>query len=491
MQAKSPQIMTPSQLNRLARDLLEGSFGQLWIEAEISGFTRAASGHWYFTLKDNRAQLRCAMFRGANQSVAVQPGNGDLVQARGKVSLFEARGDFQFIIDRLQPAGLGAILRAFEALKAKLEAEGLFDPARKRPLPRFPQRIAIVSSAKGAAIHDVLSIISRRWPMLAVDLYPTTVQGTEAATEILAALRAIAKRTDDYDLVLLTRGGGAREDLLPFDDEALARAIVAQPQPVVSAVGHETDFTIADLAADLRAATPSAAAEQIVPDASVIGRMLEQQRSRYGRALSNSLRQQSQRHDLAASRLRGLSPKPGLRAQALQLRSEQGQLQGQLKMSLLARQTELERLRSRVQAHSPASRLEQTRARLRQLQQRWSRLTLSWSGAAHTRSVDCLARLHRLPLHSRIDAHRSTIGLHNERMPRALARAQQDRVRRLAQTVKSLRALGPESVLARGYALLLDRDSGLPLRSVASLPAGKRLRARLADGQVEMQVDPE
>lgn len=489
--ANAPKIMTPSQLNRLARDLLEGSFGQLWIEAEISGFTRAASGHWYFTLKDSRAQLRCAMFRGANQSVATTPGNGDQIQARGKVSLFEARGDFQFIIDRLQPAGLGAILRAFEALKASLEAEGLFAPERKRPLPKFPNRVAIVSSAKGAAIHDVLSIIARRWPLLAVDLYSTTVQGNEAAADIRTALKAIAKRGAHYDLVLLTRGGGAREDLLPFDDEALARVIVAQPQPVISAIGHETDFTIADLAADMRAATPSAAAEQMVPDASVVLRMLEQQQTRQRRALSSYLRDCGQRHDLAATQLRNLSPKSALQAIAQKLRSDQTQIHSLLKMRLLARLAELERLRSRVQAHWPAHRLKQTRIRLTQIEQRWARLHVSWSSLAKTRLDDCLARLRRLPLRSRMDAYQNTIASQQARMPRALARTQQDRNTKLAQTLSALRNLGPDSVLARGYALLLDSETGAPLRSVAALPPGKSVQARLADGQVALHVDAE
>ena len=474
--------MTPSQLNRLARDLLEGSFAQIWIEAEVSGFTRAASGHWYFTLKDSRAQLRCAMFRTANRAVADQPQNGDQVQARGKISLFEARGDFQFIIDRLQPAGLGAILRAFEALKARLAAEGLFAAERKRPLPRIPNRIAVVSSAKGAAIHDVLAILSRRWPLLEVDLYATAVQGTDASAEIRQALAAIAARGSRYDLVLLTRGGGAREDLLPFDDELLARAIASQPQPVISAVGHEIDFTIADLAADLRAPTPSAAAELIVPDASALAMTLEQRRRRLQRDLEICLSQLSQRHDQAGARLHSRSPQRDL-AQLRQRLSNQLQRTRQIGHAQLEHRLRLlERLRARLQGHWPAHRLELNRSRMTRLSQRWSQLAARWSRTYRSETDTRWQRLSRVPIRIRIEALNRELRVHRNRLPGLLVRVQTQRAQRLADLARSLEGLGPNSVLARGYALLIDPGSGALIRSVSQLPPEQPVEARLIDG---------
>ncbi len=480
--------MTPSQLNRLARDLLEGSFGQIWLEAEVSGFTRAASGHWYFTLKDARAQIRCAMFKGANRALANPPINGDQVQARGKVSLFEARGDFQFIIDRLQPAGLGAILRAFEALKAKLASEGLFAADRKRPLPRIPNRIAIVSSAKGAAIADVLSILGRRWPLLSVDLYPTNVQGNEAAAEMRDALNAIAARGAHYDLVLLTRGGGAREDLLPFDDEALARVIAAQPQPVVSAVGHEIDFTIADLAADLRAPTPSAGAELIAPDAVAVSQMLDQQQRRIRRGLENHQRAAQQRQDLAASRLAALSPDAQLKHWRQSLRADR-QLLGQLFSSrLAAEQRLLARLHARVQTRWPAHRLHANSARLQRLNQRLSALAERWSKQRRRGIATSFARLTQVPLANRLHARRAIVNDTGARLPRLLQRLQQLRSARLQRLHQAIENLGPNRVLARGYALLIDPNSRLPVRSVAELTLAQALRARLVDGEVDLNV---
>src|SRR5512139_3302943 len=262
--APTPPVLTVSELNRMARRALESALPLLWVEGEVSNFTRAASGHWYFSLKDANAQVRCVMFRGRNQFADFTPANGDHVEIRALPSLYEARGEFQLGAEAIRRAGAGRVYEAFLKLKAKLEGEGLFDPARKRALPRFPCRLGIVTSPQAAALHDVLTALARRMPGLPVILYPTPVQGAGAGAQIAAAIRMAGERAE-CDVLLVCRGGGSLEDLWAFNDEAVARAIAASPMPVVSGVGHETDFTLADFAADLRAPTPTAAAELASP----------------------------------------------------------------------------------------------------------------------------------------------------------------------------------------------------------------------------------
>ncbi|MDE2055182.1 MAG: exodeoxyribonuclease VII large subunit, partial [Xanthomonadaceae bacterium] len=273
------RVLTPSALNRLVRELIEGALPLIWIEGEISNFVRAASGHWYFSLKDAAAEVRCAMFTRENARLRFRPGNGARVLARARVSLYEARGSFQLILEHLEDAGEGALRRAFEQLKARLQAEGLFDEARKRALPGFPRRIGVITSASGAAVRDVLSVARRRFALTEIDVLPVLVQGAEAPAQIAAMLRKAA-RPDRYDVLLVTRGGGSLEDLAAFNDEGVARAIVASPVPVVSAVGHEIDFSISDFVADLRAPTPSVAAELILPDGEALQRTLGQHETR-------------------------------------------------------------------------------------------------------------------------------------------------------------------------------------------------------------------
>src|SRR5690606_2193067 len=256
---------TVSALNREARLILERRFVGLWVEGEISDLSRPSSGHLYWTLKDATGQIRCAMFRQQNRPLAFPLANGDQVLVRARVTLYEARGEFQLIVEEVEAAGEGLLRRRFEALKRKLAAEGLFDTARKRPLPRVPRRIGVVTSATGAAIRDVLIALRRRFPAIPVLIYPTPVQGEGAAQEIRRTLE-LAGRRAECDVLILTRGGGSLEDLWSFNEEIVARAIAASPIPVIVGVGHETDFTIADFVADLRAPTPSQAAELAVPD---------------------------------------------------------------------------------------------------------------------------------------------------------------------------------------------------------------------------------
>lgn len=275
------RIYTPAELNSEVKLHLEAAFSRIWLEGEVSNLSRPSSGHLYFSLKDNRAQIRCALFRSAALRLALQPENGMKVLAAGRISLYEPRGDYQMIVDSLQHAGEGLLQQQFEQLKRKLEAEGLFEPARKRPLPDFPRRIALITSPSGAAIRDMLQVLRRRWPIAGVRIYPVPVQGEEAPPAIVRALGA-AGAHGWAQIIILGRGGGSLEDLWAFNDERVARAISTCPIPLVSAVGHETDFSISDFVADLRAPTPSAAAELCTPD----GRALGEQFARLQRQLA-------------------------------------------------------------------------------------------------------------------------------------------------------------------------------------------------------------
>ncbi|MGH8327648.1 MAG: exodeoxyribonuclease VII large subunit, partial [Steroidobacteraceae bacterium] len=262
-------VYTVTQLNREARTLLERHLAVVWIEGELSNLAQPSSGHWYFSLKDREAQVRCAMFRQRNQSVGFTPRAGQQVLARARVSLYEPRGDFQLIVEHLEEAGIGALRREFERLKVQLAAEGLFDLARKRALPRFPVRIGVVTSPTGAAVRDILHILRRRFPPAAVLVYPTAVQGAAAVPAIVDAITLASARAE-CDVLILARGGGSLEDLWAFNDERVARAIHGCRIPVVAGIGHEVDFTIADLVADARAPTPSGAAELATPDRSAV-----------------------------------------------------------------------------------------------------------------------------------------------------------------------------------------------------------------------------
>lgn len=299
------RILTVSELNRMAREVLERSFPLFWVSGEISNLTRAASGHWYFSLKDAGAQVRCVMFKNRNAYLEWQPKEGDLVEARAVVTLYEARGEFQLNVEFLQRAGLGVLFEAYEKLRIKLEGEGLFDPARKRSIPAHPRQIGVVTSPDAAALRDVLTTLKRRMPSIPIVLYPAPVQGKGAAALIAAAINQASLRAE-CDVLIICRGGGSMEDLWQFNEEVVARAIAACSIPTISGVGHETDFTIADFAADRRAPTPTAAAEIASPDrAALLGKVIQQQQ-RMQRQMQVGLSQRMQQLDYLARRL--LSP---------------------------------------------------------------------------------------------------------------------------------------------------------------------------------------
>lgn len=435
-------ILSPSQLNTLARSLLEDAFPLVLVEGELGNVSRPASGHLYFTLKDARAQVRCALFKPKSQWLRFAPREGMKVLARGRLTLYEARGDYQLILDSLEEAGEGALRRAFDELKTRLQAEGLFDEARKRPLPAYVRRLAVITSPSGAAVRDVLSVLARRFPLVEVDVLPVPVQGEAAAAQITAMLQR-AGAAGRHDVILLARGGGSLEDLWAFNDEALARAIAASPVPVVSAVGHETDFSLSDFAADLRAPTPSAAAELLVPSRVDLGQRLAGLQRRAAGLQANHLRQLAQRADRAVLRLNAQRPEARLQAHARRRDEALRRLHSALQQRLRAHAASLRHAGAVLQATRPQRRLQMLRQRL-----------------ADTRP----------------------------RLQAAIARRLQRDALQLRGLARSLEAVSPLATIARGYSIL-RRDDGVVVRSTAEVAAGDALSARLGDGELQLRVE--
>jgi len=342
--------MSVSELNRLARDVLEQSFPLFWVSGEISNLTRAASGHWYFSLKDASAQVSCVMFRGRNSYLDWTPKEGDKVEARALVTLYEARGSFQLTIEFLQRAGAGALFEAFEKLKAKLQQEGLFDAAFKKAIPAHPKQIGVVTSPDAAALHDVLTTLKRRMPNIPVIIYPTPVQGKGAATQIAQAIHSAHER-NECDVLIICRGGGSMEDLWQFNEEVVARAIADCPIPTVSGVGHETDFTICDFVADTRAATPTAAAELVSPSRENLLNKLQQMRDQLTRASQYVLQQRSQLLDYLARRL--ISPTQQLAQQQEKIAQMQRRLDLSIQQQLQRQQKNLVQLAQNLHHLNP------------------------------------------------------------------------------------------------------------------------------------------
>ncbi|MCU6618087.1 exodeoxyribonuclease VII large subunit [Achromobacter sp. 77] len=431
------EILTVAQLNQAVGQLLERSIPALWVRGEISNFTQAASGHWYFTLKDSRAAVRAVMFRSRASAVGFVPRAGDQVEIRARVSLYEPRGDYQLQADAMRRAGLGNLYEAFLRLKEQLASEGLFDPARKREPVRLPRAIGVITSLHAAALRDVLSALARRAPQVPVIIYPAPVQGADAASKLAAQLR-LANERAEVDTLLLVRGGGSIEDLWSFNDEDLARQVAVSEIPVISGVGHETDFTIVDFVSDLRAPTPTAAAElACAPRAELLGRVMQ--------TLQTMVRGQQRRLERAAQRLD----------------------------------------RATAQLVSPAQRLQHQRERLNSLQYR---LASAWSApqGRRTARVNLLAQrlTHRVP-----DTGRAAERLAGavRRLGQAQARLLVERRNRLAAASAQLRALDPGNTLARGYAIARD-EQGRIVRDAAALSAGQPLDLNFAQGGAQVQV---
>lgn len=433
----TPPVLTVSALNAQVARLLERSFPLTWISGEISNFTRASSGHWYFTLKDDGAQVRAVMFRGKAQYAGFIPREGDKVEARALVTLYGARGDYQINVEAIRRAGVGALYEAFLRLKEKLTAQGLFDAERKRGLPLFPRAIGIVTSPQAAALRDILTALRRRAPHVRVVLYPTPVQGQGAGERIAAAID-MASRRAEVDVLLVCRGGGSIEDLWSFNEEVVAWAIAECSMPVIAGVGHETDVTIADFAADLRAATPTAAAElAATPRADWIG-SLAADATDLRRAMLRTLGDASQGLDNWSRRL--LNPSAQI---------------GHQRLKLVALSTAM--------THALRAPLNRQRSLLAQLQVRW---------AAHRPDVS---------------AQRSEVASRERRLSSALVHQLGRRRQALDALSAQLEMLNPQRTLERGYAIVRDR-SGNVLRAPGQVKVHEPLTLRLAEGSVQVGV---
>ncbi len=425
------RVLSVRELNLAAKQLIETGLPLLWVRGEVSNFVSATSGHWYFSLKDESAQVRCVMFRHKSQYLDFRPSNGMQVEVLALATLYEARGDFQLTLEKMRPAGAGALFEAFERLKGKLEGEGLFDAERKRELPKLPKRIGIVTSPQAAALQDVLRTLAKRMPRIPVVLYPTPVQGEGAGQKIALAIKTASERAD-CDVLIVCRGGGSIEDLWAFNEEVVARAIAASHIPVVSGVGHETDFTIADFVADLRAATPTAAAQAVTPDRQELRQYLAQHRQHLQRAFMRRIEQRMQQVDYQQRRL--LHPAQRIGQQAERLQSLQQRLR-------------LAQSHAQLQRHGRWDALWQ---RLRSLRPDVARL--QEQQANQMRRLNAAAHL----LLERQDA-------------------------RLAALQQHLQHLDPQQVLARGYSLVRDAQGNL-VTSSERIAVGQALDIAFAQG---------
>ncbi len=435
--ASGPPVLAVSALNQAVARVLERTFPLVWVSGEISNFTRAASGHWYFTLKDDAAQVRAVMFKGRAQHAGFAPREGDKVEVRTLVTLYAPRGDYQLNVEAIRRAGVGNLYEAFLRLKEKLDREGLFDPARKRPMPAFVRCIGIVTSPQAAALHDILTALRRRVPHVRVILYPTPVQGEGAAARITRAIQTASQRAE-CDVLLVGRGGGSMEDLWSFNDEAVARAIATCSMPVIAGVGHETDFTIADFAADLRAPTPTAAAELCTTPRSEWLAALYSYASELTRAFKRQLAEQGQTVDWMSRRL--VSPSAQVKHQRVKLQAMQARLEHATRMPAAKARYQLQYLQTRLQ-----NRLPDTRP---------ARLMLSE---------------------------------HSRRLGNAVQLLNQRRRQLLNTQLAQLELLNPQRTLERGYAIVSD-SKGRVLRAPSELQARSEITLRLAGGSAAVSI---
>ena len=437
---KQPSIISVTKLNRLARQVIESEIGQVWVTGELSNFVAAASGHWYFTMKDSKAQIRTAMFKGANRSVKFTPKAGDKVVVRGNLSLYEARGDYQLIAEHMEPEGLGQLKQAYEALKAKLSTEGLFSMDTKQTIPENVKRLGVVTSPTGAAVHDILNVLKRRNPSIEVILYPSLVQGDSAAQSIADQIH-LANKRQEVDLLIVGRGGGSLEDLWAFNEEAVAYAISASVLPIVSAVGHEVDVTIADYVADMRAPTPSAAAELVSTDKSQLQRAISQLELRLASLFKQHLQRFKHDASLVESRLANVHPAVQIKQATQQCDQLQLRLEQLMQQGIAQRQARLENTALRLHHRSPASELKVQQTRLNQLQS-------SLNNAQNNALIQKRTQLQRI--------------------------------------ADILNSVSPLSTLSRGYSISFKGED--VVKSAAEVAVGDKLSTRLSDGKITSTV---
>ena len=436
--APEREIYTVSRLNSEVRDLLEGSFPILWVEGEISNFSRPSSGHMYFSLKDATAQVRCAMFRGANRYLSFAPENGTQVLVRARVSLYEGRGEFQLIVESMEESGEGALRRAFEALKTRLSAEGLFAPEHKKALPSLPRHIGVITSPTGAAIRDIIHVLQRRFPALPVLIYPVPVQGATAAGDIARMIR-LASTRKDCDVLILARGGGSLEDLWAFNEEIVACAIYDCEIPLVTGIGHEIDFTIADFVADHRAPTPSAAAELVSPDRNEWLQQITRHGNHLSHLMHSLLRQKRQALKWLDGRLAQQHPGRNLQRRAQRLDELEQRLIRAQRALLRHRRIYVSELAARIYRRNPLHRVQRLQAREDQLAQRLT----------------------------------AAMNLRLER-----------RHHQLETLMRALDTISPLATLGRGYAIVSEYPHGDIVRSANAVSPGDRVQAKLHEGKL-------
>lgn len=439
--SQSPAIFTVSRLNQTVRSLLEREMGQVWITGEISNFSQPSSGHWYFTLKDDTAQVRGAMFRNSNRRVTFRPQHGQQVLVRASVTLYDPRGDYQIIVESMQPAGEGLLQQKYEQLKAALSAEGLFDLQFKQPLPSPATCIGVVTSKTGAALHDILHVLRRRDPSLPVVIYPTPVQGDDAPAQIVRAIE-LANARQECDVLIVGRGGGSLEDLWSFNDERVARAIFASAIPVVSAVGHETDVTIADFVADLRAPTPSAAAEMVSRNQAELVRQLQSAQQRLEMAMDFYLANRTRRFTQMNHRLQQQHPQLRLTRQQTVLERLQQRMRNALDSQFRQASVRQQRLAQRLNNQNPQPKIHRAQTRVQQLEFRLAQA-----------------------IQSRMSQTRERFGT----------------------AITHLEAVSPLATLSRGYSVTTASD-GKVLKQTTQVHKGDMLTTRVKDGWLESEV---
>ena len=452
-------ILTVSKLNRFAKRVLESEIGLVWVSGEISNFVAASSGHWYFTLKDSQAQVRTAMFKGANQKAGFKPKAGDKVVVRANISLYEARGDYQLIAQHIEPEGIGQLKQAYEALKASLQEQGLFEQAHKQQLPENVTKLGVVTSPTGAAVHDILHVLGRRNPSIEVIIYPSMVQGEQAAASIVRQIH-IANQRREVDVLIVGRGGGSLEDLWPFNEEMVARAIFDSKLPIVSAVGHEVDVTIADFVADFRAPTPSAAAEMVSKDSQALLRSIAQYRQRLALAMRQLLRHNAQRLDIVQANFNVVSPVYDIK---------------QHKKALV-------NLQQRLESSHPKTAIALQQKTTTQLLERLQRAMREQLKFAETQQQQKRAQLEQVSPGKNIAQLNADI----TKLQQRLTLAQQSLIKNMQQGLAAkaalLNSVSPLATLSRGYSISYVDDK--IVRSTEQVKVDDKLITKLSNGEI-------
>lgn len=486
MQNSTSNIFTVTQLNYSVRHLLEMELGQVWLIGEISNFSQPVSGHWYLSLKDENAQVRCAMFKMKNLRVNFRPQNGMQVLVRASVSLYEPRGDYQLIIESMQMAGDGLLQQQFEALKMKLAVQGFFAQEHKKPIPKFVKQVGIITSPSGAALQDILHILNRRDPSLQIVIYPTLVQGKEATQDIIDTIK-LANQRKECDVLIVGRGGGSLEDLWCFNEEAVAYAIYQSELPIISAVGHETDVTIADFVADLRAPTPSAAAELVSRDQQEMVRQLQHHLNTVNLAFDRLWVEKLSRFQHLNLRLNAQSPAKQLELLHFKLTQIFDCLQGRLEQSLKLKEQKIAQLFLRVQAKHPSRQLEMKKLHLTQQETRLCKQIEQLFNAKRQQFYFAKQRLDNSALPHNISRQNQNLQQLSHRLTYSIEKQFTKQQQGFHALCTKLDGLSPLKILGRGYSIT-QNDQQHVIINTKQIAKGDRITTQLADGQILSEV---